>query len=120
MNNREIKFKAWDKKNKRMATAFFIASISGLPFLTVKNNPIEIMPILSDFILLQFTGLKDENGKEIYEGDIIEYDFLPEGKDQRSEVIFRNGKFCIKDGNNYMPSGKVIGNINENKELLNK
>jgi len=52
--------------------------------------------------------------KEIYEGDILEYDFLPEGKDQRSKIVFSNGCFCIKDGKQLHASGEVIGNIHEN------
>jgi len=51
---REIKFRAWDKKSKIMKYDINIIS----------NSFGE---------LLQFTGLKDKNGKEIYEGDIIEY-----------------------------------------------
>lgn len=104
--SRVIKFRAWGTRVQRM---YFN--------IEAKSNFVDYLDD-SSFRVMQFTGLHDKNGKEIYEGDILQYDFLPEGSDQRSEVIFKNGKFCIEDGNNYMPSGEVIGNIYQNPELL--
>lgn len=76
------------------------------------------------FDVCQFTGLKDMNGKEIYEGDILDY-----GCYGKFEVVWHNGAFKIrklgfKNGNLsyladcYLDELEVIGNIYENPELI--
>lgn len=72
------------------------------------------------FILLQFTGLKDRNGKDIYEGDITEYEFPPCGM-QRGEWIFDEGAFFLKGTGRWRPLDcEIIGDIYSNPELLTK
>ncbi len=84
--------------------------------------------------LMQFTGLKDKNGKEIYEGDIVKYKYHirpdwddDESFDEISEVKFWNGTFypipdeyeCEDSYYSWKKDNfEVIGNIYENKELL--
>jgi len=116
---REIKFRAWDKEQKKMS--FFVGIFHDLSIFNTNNNP-------KNFELMQFTGLKDKNGKEIYEGDIVEF------IGHKNRVVSWTpddhhyaGWYAI-GGIRSLPiySGKepntieVIGNIYENPELISK
>lgn len=79
-----------------------------------------------DFIPLQYTGLKDKSGKEIYEGDIVREDLENTGRDneRRYKIVwsgmgltFENweGEYITSDD---FEQSEVIGNIYENPELL--
>ncbi len=127
---REIKVKLWYSKQKVMSVPL---SIWNLP----DYDELEEQPIV-----LEFTGLKDNNGKEIYEEDIIEYN-ISSDFDEKSDLKFKHivryselnhwwyfeffkqkGIDGIKDFEGKGQTlGKyfrieVIGNIYENKELL--
>lgn len=124
---REIKFRAWLKDEKRMT------NVVRLDLLENDDNDIciiyRVKPHLlgkkhsKDFELMQYTGLKDNNYDEIYEGDIVE--ILTE-VEEYGIVKFLDGAFYVEaDGfrvNFYdnIRGGDVlvIGNIYENKELL--
>lgn len=129
---REIKFRAWDKENKLMlkvGTLFFESgNIKG--FFKKGENWLR----KSNFILMQYTGLKDKNGKEIYCGDICKYRraspfYGGYGEERIGEVIFYNCRYCFRDitgtfighdGLSKFDEIEVIGNIYKNKDLLNK
>jgi len=62
---REIKFRAWDRNNKYMA-------YQGTPDIETLES---FIFHFGDCILMQYTGLKDKNGVEIYEGDVLQYKY---------------------------------------------
>ncbi len=125
MNQREIKFRAGDKKLKKMVFIFAITSggkmlaWSGSIGGWIKTDD-------KRFIKLQYTGLKDKNDKEIYEGDIGWHssDEGGETKVGHHEVVFVDGAFRLKNKEGKIVGivrgtiFEVLGNIYENKELL--
>lgn len=114
--NREIKFRVWVANQMFYKNNATIFSHSNVPKISI----------------MQYTGLKDKEGKEVYEGDIISWmspqklypsaDFI----EQRGVVYFNeeNSAFHIRYKEfpcysmEIVKIGSVIGNIYENKELL--
>ena len=129
--SREIKFRAYHKERKEMS------EIASIDFeekkAALSNGIIKLLNVdFKQFEMLQYTGLKDKNGKEIYEGDILKYKFLYDRRFKHVSLVkFMEieASFGIKDiygneiplyritANNYF---EVIGNIYENKNLLEK
>ena len=82
----------------------------------------------------QYTGLKDKNGKRIFEGDVVIYDNSPYNAyctPQKGEIIWRNGSLCFEyrpwnsamyrslcSDDFFAAKCEVIGNIHDNPELM--
>lgn len=133
---RSIRFRAWDKKNKEMTEfanyGILTEESEGLLFFRQDHTK----ESSGEFELMQFTGLKDKNGKEIYEGDIVLH------KECEFDVLWCNASFKLMERKSLvsMEFGdcffsdilgrvcncnvdslwdfEVIGNIYENPELF--
>ena len=119
---RKIKFRAWDKENEKMM------KVSSLHLenkeISVKENGTFRLFRMQD--LMQYTGLNDKNGKEIYENDLISCN-----KHKNIVVFFEDGCFKVKylrnptttitcTLNSFLEKYKckISGNIYEHPELL--
>ena len=119
---RKIKFRAWDKENEKMM------KVSSLHLenkeISVKENGTFHLFRMQD--LMQYTGVKDKNGKEIYENDLISCN-----KHKNIVVFFEGGCFKVKYLRNSTTTitctlnsflekykCKISGNIYEHPELL--
>jgi len=127
---REIKFRVWDKE-KNVITggdclwlSLYDSTIARITEDCAYTEHYSYEDIGDRFILMQFTGLKDKNGKDIFEGDILT--FYDNGNVYIVQYDEDNAEFNC--GNEYdKPLAKqceegleVIGNIYENSELLSK
>ena len=121
---REIKFRAWDPYNKKWLNP---AQFS-IRFDTGQIQMNGTAGIIGGCVLMQYTGLKDKNGKEIYEGDIVKHNeniFQVKWSDNllswcvlrklnKKEISWRDGDWLVRCSK-YI---EIIGNIHETPELL--
>ena len=142
---REIKFRAWEKTEKKMGVVevltdqgCFILGVNpdkdsyfngGKTIIEAPNNGRFVY--FEDCELMQFTGLKDKQGKEIYEGDILKseswgkntkvknpYHVVEWGRVGWIAIVY-NGQMKVNPPLDVKSDFEIIGNIYENPELLN-
>lgn len=135
---RDIKLRFWDKENKSMVyqnkESLFPLSYYKIVcdcftdfefrLFKLKNNTMNFEEV--DSVKMQYTGLIDINGKEIYEGDILRHFKRHKDKLLKIEVSPSYGVYAQENYNTKILIGKsnthlyfeVIGNIYENSELL--
>ena len=128
---REIRFRGWEREMQKMV---YDTELGGWIFEYV-GNPVHVVNRMINeedyfYDLMQYTGLKDKNGTEIYVGDILSTDL-----DRPYLIVeFRNGAFMFQchdngkdyydfmattgENSNFTKYHEVIGNVYENPELL--
>jgi len=120
------KFRAWlkDEKEMRNVLAF---DTRGHSFLGIEGHHVTVDGWCDNFevgkqvVLMQSTGLKDKNGVEIFEGDIVVIKYSEQGYHYYEKIVFENGTFTAGDEDwlyNIKDYCVVCGNIYENPEIL--
>jgi len=127
--SREIKFRAWDNDANKMRTEDCFNIRYGKAWTWDEWGT----PRPTSWEIMQYTGLKDRRGQEIYDGDVIKMiafhnDHHQKGAVDYASIYFSHGQFCIAlDGHKIgtplfhvklSSSVEVIGNIHENPELF--
>lgn len=117
---RELKFRAWDIKRRVMVQDFLSIDDCGDVYGRHTDDSIGTCHIM------QFTGVADKNGEEIYEGDILANENYP-AIDETLEIFFLNGSFqAFSRFGSGTPLGQlrprntyeIIGNIYANNDLV--
>lgn len=137
VGKRAVKFRAWDKKRHLMLEVDDIhfcceeiAYLKGYDTENERDLEFDIYqetdnPSIEQVVLVQFSGLKDKNGKEIYEGDLINFnnEFGIVEKSSMSEwVVYFDGRDDREDLTSFCKEGEhpreISGNVFKNYNLL--
>lgn len=123
---REIKFRAWDKELKNWAD--YAIAYDRLSFLDENTGWWKTDKEGERFTLCQYTGLKDKNDREIYEGDIVKavvfskWIGVAKYSDKNQAFVFecidKNYRGNIVFMSQFDQGFKILGNIYENPEML--
>jgi uncharacterized phage protein (TIGR01671 family) len=124
------KYRVWCEDNNEWEKHTILLDSYGLIWHLQNGQVLLIRP--ENHIVCFFTGLKDKNGKEIYEGDILDFGIWDNSERAERGIVEYNSKLCAYIINYYSIYGgegygmiyeesepiEVIGNIYENSELL--
>lgn len=131
---RPIKFRVWCPTSKHFSTQPWL-SCDGVMLKWEHTGDQQTLTDIrfDNYVIQQYTGLKDKNDKEIYEGDIVHYlfdgaSYPKEAQDKYLTCVYDSdfGGFCFDDADSsyYWAEVRgyveVVGNIFENPELLDK
>lgn len=130
---KELKFRIWIKDEKRYydesdEESYMIVPNGNVTYTSEAYEEDDVWfndttSATNDVIVEQYTGLKDKNGKEIYEGDIVEYDWYIIGDKPayrtKEQVVFDDiGARLDTDRIRFCSNVEVIGNVHENADLM--
>ena len=125
------KFRAWDTTNKEMFKDTFAITESG-QVVVVDQSSVFVSPdyvFVDNLVIMQSTGLKDKNSREIFEGDVVRQvrtQPTTENETITGVVTMIEGAWLIMNDNEQLASylwsetdeNEIIGNIYENKDIL--
>ena len=125
---KEIKYRAWDTTRKKMWSPEEMGedeltiNPDGSGFVNVHGENTKLSQYMDHLIPLQFTGLKDKAGKEIYEGDVVRNNWngsVEAIQDIRSiDWLLSDGFLAGQENDDALLDAEIIGNIHENPELI--